>query len=580
MAGVSPNLKIGIGADTSKFDAAMKSTKGELRDLSKTGSDALGALGSAIGLNTGQISQFSSAAKALAGQLSVTGKTGSAAFQSMVPAIKSAAGAIAGLGLAGAAVAFKALTAEAEAFKNTVAGANIEMMTAAYIDTYKQALHDMNVSTGRSVAEWMANVKKLWGTLPARGVAVFGSLNQGGDINEINSTLTTLNDKASQSEQIAGKIYRFQRLISDRAVEISELDAQIAEYRRIASDKTTTTAQRADAIAKATDLIKQKYEGPNGLVTLNAGLADLMKQQNDITESSPAQIDAANQQRIKANSLVRSENDELRSLMRLQNGITSQVSAEAAARKAANDAAKARAADLKSIAEWGKNSQLAPIQGPSSVTSGLAAPGLAPIQLAVSNWDGFFKDVDDGFLKKFPNGLELGVTFTYADGLTDMTQAVNAALVSLAETTSSIIGQLVGDLATGGDAWGNFTNAAISAFGDMAIAIGKIAMETGVASLGIQAAITALGPAGAAAAIGAGAALIALGTAVKTGLSNIASGNYSGGGYVASSTTSSAASGDFETREVSVNVTGTLQADGDQLVAVITNTQDKNYYTT
>ena len=82
------------------------------------------------------------------------------------------------------------------------------------------------------------------------------------------------------------------------------------------------------------------------------------------------------------------------------------------------------------------------------------------------------------------------------------------------------------------------------------------------------------------AAIAAGAALVALGAAVKSGLSNIASGNYSGGGYVASSTTSSAASGDFETREVVVNVTGTLQADGDQLVAVITNTQDKNYYTT
>ena len=263
-----------------------------------------------------------------------------------------------------------------------------------------------------------------------------------------------------------------------------------------------------------------------------------------------------------------------------QNKLTAATSAEAAARRAAKEAAEARKADLKAIAEWGASSQLAPIQGPNSVTSGLAAPGLAPIQLAVSNWDGFFKDVDEGFLKRFPNGLELGVTLDYEDGLIDLTNSVESTLLSLAETTSSIIGQLVGDLATGGDAWGNFTNAAISAFGDMAIAIGKIAMETGVASLGIQAAITALGPAGAAAAIGAGAALIALGTAVKSGLSNVASGNYSGGGYVANSTASSAASGDFETREVTVNVTGTLQGDGDQLVAVITNTQNKNYYTT
>jgi len=578
MAGVSPNLKIGIGADTSKFDAGMKSAKGELRDLSKTGSDALGALGSAIGLNTGQISQFSSAAKALAGQLTAAGKNGSAAFQSMVPAIKSAAGAIAGLGIAGAVVAFKALTAEAEAFKNTVAGANIEMMTAAYIDTYKQALHDMNVSTGRSVAEWMANVKKLWGTLPARGVAVFGSLNQGGDINEINSTLTTLNDKASQSEQIAGKIYRFQRQISDRAVEISELDAQIAEYRRIASDKTTTTAQRADAIAKATDLIKQKYEGPNGLVMLNAGLADLMEQQNAITESSPAQIDAANQQRIKANSLVRAENDELRSLSRLQNGITSQVSAEAAARKAANDAAKARAADLKSIAEWGASSQLASIQGPSKIQSGLPAPGIIPAQIAVNNWDGFFKDVDDGFMRRWPNGLTIGVAFDAEDGLVDISREVESVLVSLTDTTSSIIGELVGDLMTGGDAWGNFANSAMSAFGDMAMSIGRMAISTGVATLGIKAALESLNGY---VAIAAGAALVALGAAVKAGLSNIASGNYGGGGYVASSaSTSRAASGDFDTRDVTVNVTGELKADGDQLVAVINRSETKSYYTT
>jgi hypothetical protein len=211
------------------------------------------------------------------------------------------------------------------------------------------------------------------------------------------------------------------------------------------------------------------------------------------------------------------------------------------------------------------------------VTSGLAAPGLAPIQLAVSNWDGFFKDVDEGFLKRFPNGITLGVAFDIEDGLVDISRELESTLVSLADTTSSIIGNLVGDLLTGGDAWGNFANAAMSAFGDMAISIGRMAISTGVATLGIKAALESLNGY---VAIAAGAALVALGAAVKSGLSNIASGNYSGGGYVASSTTSSAASGDFETREVTVNVTGTLQADGDQLVAVISNTQDKNYYTT
>jgi hypothetical protein len=306
-----------------------------------------------------------------------------------------------------------------------------------------------------------------------------------------------------------------------------------------------------------------------------------METQDHITDNYNEETDATIAQRAKANSLAAQEEAELKSLLGYQNKLTAATSAEAAARRAAKEAAEARKADLKAIAEWGASSQLAPIEGPNSVTSGLAAPGLAPIQLAVSNWDGFFKDVDDGFLKKFPNGLELGVTFTYEDGLFDLTKSVESTLLSLAESTSSIIGQLIGDLTTGGDAWGNFANAAISAFGDMAIAIGKIAIEAGIASLGIQAAITALGPAGAAAAIGAGAALIALGTAVKSGLSNVASGNYAGGGYVASSASiSRASSGDFDTRDVTVNVTGELKADGDQLVAVINRSETKSYYTT
>ncbi len=161
----------------------------------------------------------------------------------------------------------------------------------------------------------------------------------------------------------------------------------------------------------------------------------------------------------------------------------------------------------------------------------------------------------------------------------DITNEVNSALQDLAASTGEVIGQLVGDLVTGGDAWQNFSNAALSAFGDMAIAIGKIAIETGIARLGIEAAITALGPEGAAMAIAAGTALVALGAAVKTGLSNVAAGDYSGGVSVASANYGSYNS-DYSTREVTVNVTGTLKADGDQLVAVITNTQNNSYYQT
>lgn len=148
-------------------------------------------------------------------------------------------------------------------------------------------------------------------------------------------------------------------------------------------------------------------------------------------------------------------------------------------------------------------------------------------------------------------------------------------LVSLSES----IGTLMGDLATGKDGWGDFANSAVQAFGDMAIAVGKIAIEAGTSVLALKAAMTSMSTAGAYAAIAAGAALVILGSAVKSGMANIAAGNYSGGGFATGGTSSSMV-GDYESRDVNVNVTGTLQADGDQLVAVINNSNKKSYYTT
>ena len=110
----------------------------------------------------------------------------------------------------------------------------------------------------------------------------------------------------------------------------------------------------------------------------------------------------------------------------------------------------------------------------------------------------------------------------------------------------------------------------------MAVSVGKMAIATGVATLGIKKALESLNGY---VAIAAGAALVALGAAVKTGLSNIAGGNYSASASVAGSGSYSSSGGGYETRDVNVRVTGTLQANGDQLIAVINDTNKKNYYT-
>ena len=158
----------------------------------------------------------------------------------------------------------------------------------------------------------------------------------------------------------------------------------------------------------------------------------------------------------------------------------------------------------------------------------------------------------------------------------DFSRELENLAVSGLNAAGEALGGLLGDLATGGDAWSNFSNAAISAFGDMAIAVGRIAVAAGAATLGIKAALESMNGY---AAIAAGVALIALGAAVKTGLSNVASGNYSATGSVASGSYS-ATGNDYETRDIQVNVTGTLQADGDKLVAVLNNTNNRNGYTT
>lgn len=580
MAAPSVNLKTVVEADTSQFDAKMKTVKSDLKDLGSVSSSAFSSLGSALGLSAGKLGQFAGAISGLAVKFGEMGQAGASAFSVAAAAAKSLGGAIAGVGIASAVVGFKALNAEAEAFKNTVAGANIELQTAAYISTYKQALHDINSETGRNFANFLANIKKRAGTfLGAAGYSVINFFDTDKTYDQIGAGLKEANRLGTEAEQIAGRIYSFQRKIADRAVEISELDAKISEYRRIAQDSTESAERRSQALAQATELIKQKYEGPNGLVMLNDGLANLMQQQVSLTGSSAEAIDAANQQRIKANQYVRAENDELRALSRLQKTINGQVAKEASERQKVAEAAKAMAASKASLAEWSAQATTPGISTPSTVET-MGGAGLAPIQLQVSNWAGFFKDVDGGILREWPNGVQVGVKFKYEEGLMDMTREVNAAMQSLAETTGSVIGQLVGDLTTGGNAWANFGDAAISALGDMAISIGKIAIQAGIASLGIEAAITALGGTGAAMAIGAGVALVALGTAVKTGLSNVASGSYSAGASIASSGYSTSSGGDYETREINVKVTGTLTGEGSTLLGVINSTENKNYHTT
>lgn len=159
----------------------------------------------------------------------------------------------------------------------------------------------------------------------------------------------------------------------------------------------------------------------------------------------------------------------------------------------------------------------------------------------------------------------------------DISNEVSGAFSGMAMGIGESVGQLI---SSGGDLSG-FATMVGSTFADMAIQVGKIAIETGVAVLGIKAALKSLNPW---AAIAAGVALVALGIAVKGALSNIAD----GGGHTFSSTAYSnnldvrtrQGSLDRVSQSVNVEVSGEFKLQGNTLVAAINKENKRKNLTT
>lgn len=574
MANNAPNMKVVVGADTSQFDKGMRAAKAQVRDFSKVSSDALSKLGEAFGVNTAQIEKVTNAIGGLGQRMSQAGSEGTKAFGNLLSSVTKLNTGLVGLGLAGVVASFKALNAEAENFKSTVAGANIELQTQSYINTYRQVLHDTNSETGRAVAEWQANWQKGAARLGANiqqnfvtslsgngsffqtAFPVLGTL-FGGDRSRQGAT-----EAAERAEQIQGRLYELTRQQSDATRQIADLDTEIANSKLIARDATYSTAERMQAVEKATAAIQQKYAI---LLPIEQERTRLMDEMVSLAGSTPAEIDAANQQYDKTVALEKQMADAQRELLEVTNTLRKTNNANNAALQKQLELQRQIAQSRADLAALDLSTSGALTPGSASA---LSSPGL--VMPAVEQ----FKDL---FYAQLGNSLFLQVQLDLdKQSFVDMTQELQSLMANLASSVGDAIGGLVGDLVTGGDAFGNFKNAALSSFGDMATAVGKMAIATGVATLGIKAALESLNGW---VAIAAGTALVVLGAAVKAGLSNVAAGNYSAPPAVASGSYS-AGSNDYETREVQVQVSGTLQADGDKLVAVLNNTNNRNGYTT
>lgn len=569
-----PKAKIVVTSDTSDASKGIQTVKQGLRDLDKVGGDALASLGEAFGINTGKVGQMTSAVVGLGQKLSQSGNTGVKAFGDILKSIGPVQAGIAGLGLAAAAAGFRALKAEADNFKSTIDGLNLAMATETYISTYRQAMHDANAGVGQSIGETMSGLEKRWARFTSNAGAFLatwvGDKETVGFVDswrKVADASRAATKAAEEGEVLGSQLADLKKRELTLTTEIAEKDRDIAEQMRIARDNSKSAAERSAAEEQARTLINEKYAAQ---IQMAKDLASIQVQIDGLANNDFVTTKHTEEAKQRELALEQQQAQELAGIDRLSNRISNSASSNAAAwQKAREEAEK-----LAALHARGESYGAALSGGLASVTapSGITGPSLSilPQRQDVE----YFKSTLQAYMGDFQ--LSIGIKAD-TDKIRDVTNEVESVISSGVTTSAELIGNLVGTLAGGGDAWGDFKNAALSSFGDMAIAVGKIAISTGIAMSGIEATLKSgqwyL-------AVAAGAALVALGSAVKSSLSAVASGDYSasGGGY-SSSGYSSGGGGDYETRDINIQVTGTLEASGDKLQAVLDSSKNKSYYT-
>lgn len=413
MAGREPNLKVNVTTDTRDVNRGLKEVKQGLKDLDKTGTQALESLGSAFGVDTRKINQMTSAMKGLGEKLSQTGSAGVKAFGDILKAVGPVGGAIAGLGLSAAIAGFRELQKEAEAFKNTVAGANYEMATAAYVDTYKQILRDFNGDVGKSIAETESKWKKFWGTIGITMRELFttgawqGTNTPGGAeaLNEYTRRIAAANEGGQKAQELTNQIYQLERKRKENAVELAKLNDDIADQLLVAKDTSKSVQERQDAIYKIELMQSQKRALS---VDLEQRLSDLYKERSALASDSVEEADAVLAQETRAYEVSRAMTQEEISLLRVKNSVGKASDAEIARmNKLLEQQKELQAAIDATHAKWaGMNEGLGGLSGVAAPRlPGVVGPALSIIP---QQQDGA-GDPDEDALHLWPAGPVQGV---------------------------------------------------------------------------------------------------------------------------------------------------------------------------
>lgn len=572
MSTKDPNLKVIIGADTKDFDKGAKSVKQGLLGLGKDAQEFGGAIQSVAGKGA---AAFAAVAAAVVGTIKVI-KDLSQQNQALGDAWEQTCAA-----MTGAFDSFKTAVANMD-FTNLFSNMKEAGRLAKELYNAQDGLGEVQTSYNMSLARQQQTINQLRLDMADLSKTDEQRIEAGNKLLKIysdlekNPTRALSNISDASLDVIANKLgFNLEGLTEQQLKGVRKQTEQFFIWLGTEAGESWNSAY-AEAFKDPAKLMKTT------IAAQNAGMSDsyramLWNYQGAVGDKDRLAMEEAVVAYYNQEAKLSDETFKIRKqIQSIQNS-----GAEA-------DATAAAAASRKAEAEWKKQQDLlkkieevhqkwATISEAGAITGGASPnfPGVITPTLTV------LPQVDGEYWRNIINAqlgdITIGIGFEAdTQKIQDITNEVTSLIQSGVSRTAEILGSLVGTLAGGGDAWGDFKNAALSAFGDLAIAVGKIAISAGIASEGIQAALKMGNPY---VAIAAGAALVALGTAVKSSLSAVASGDYSAGGGGYSSGGYSAGGGDYETREVKVYVTGTLEADGDKLITVINNASDKNYYT-
>lgn len=556
------NLKAKIGMDTGDFEKGAKKVTKAAQSMGKDIGTSLSDVGRAIGVDAGLLGDLARRIESATTLFRGMASAGGNAASSLTKAMAGLGGAIARLGITAAIAAFKELNAQADYFEQRLQGVNLAASAKAYRDTYRSALYDAS-----GAGEWWANIKERTRNYFSTNFAEIGALLGGGAGKADREAAARAAERASQ---LASQMVDLKRRERDLGKEIQQIDNDIAAAKNTFKDSSKSANERKQAEARITELITQKYAMQ---VALQQEMLANVSERNSLTKSTEAELDEEASLEKGLIALQGQKQQELNSMLRTHNSIAGAVKSQAGSAKETQQATELTLAAATALVE--KERALKAIQDQNAAMKAAAR----------FRMDGALQSVEaSGALQGVAQRLTVPALIkpvidveTVQQSMIELSGVIESGVMGMSEA----IGDLIGNLINGENAWEGFAQAGINVIADMLATVGKAFVTEGIGVLAADAALK-FGAAAAPAAIAGGAAMIALASAMRTTMSNAAA-NWSGGGSSVASSAYSGGSSNTPTaygREMTVHVTGTLTGEGSKLVAVLNNEADRKRVTT